>query len=365
MKFVIISELFFPALGGQEVRYAELIPYLTRKGHEVVVLTIDHLGVGDSREMFKGARVIRCFRDAEYLVKGTGKGRTLRSIFGFTISLLKHWRTIQEADVVLFNKWPILPQLVFGRLVPGGCVDWCEIRRGFVWSLLYASMARSTCRHIGVSDEIIAYLGDKQKVISNRLCTVLSGVTPNNYRRSVGERIQKQVLFFGRMAEHKDPAILLRVFLTLCPPNTGCRLVMAGTGELLGALKAEADGANNVIFTGRISDEEKVRLLGQSALLVLPSKREGFPRVIAEASAAGTPTLTVDHPMNGGARVVNQYGLGWVCSATEMALAEAISKYSDVTSREWVTVSKNCLRMTDEHFDWEKVSDKLISFLKS
>ena len=167
------------------------------------------------------------------------------------------------------------------------------------------------------------------------------------------------------MAEHKDPAILLRVFLTLCPPNTGCRLVMAGTGELLGALKAEADGANNVIFTGRISDEEKVRLLGQSALLVLPSKREGFPRVIAEASAAGTPTLTVDHPMNGGARVVNQYGLGWVCSATEMALAEAISKYSDVTSREWVTVSKNCLRMTDEHFDWEKVSDKLISFLKS
>lgn len=51
------------------------------------------------------------------------------------------------------------------------------------------------------------------------------------------------------------------------------------------------DGLNNVIAHGWVSKEEKVRLLQESSLLILPSTYEGQPMVALEALACGTPVL--------------------------------------------------------------------------
>ena len=48
---------------------------------------------------------------------------------------------------------------------------------------------------------------------------------------------------------------------------------------------AAADGERPATLGGLVSDAEKVALLKKAVLLVLPSRREGFPRVIAEAAA--------------------------------------------------------------------------------
>lgn len=345
-----------------EIFYSEIIPFLAARGAEVTVLTIAHREGLAAEETFAGARVIRTCVDANYLARGTGQGRSLRSIVAFTVSLLKQWKLLRSADAVIFNIWPILPQLVLGRLTSRGTVQWCEVRQGFPWPVINFLVARCAPLHIGMSDAVVNYLRTRHHIAPQNSSAILSGLSFSLYQLDF-PRQDKQVLFFGRLSEHKNPHRLLSAFRKNFPPESGYRLVLAGGGDLLESMRREAKGISNIVVTGRISDEEKIRYLRESALLVLPSEREGFPRAIAEAAASGTPTVTVDLPMNGGAAVVRQYGLGWVCPLSEDALAEAVREYADSGTAQWKETSARCVQVARDHFDWEKVTDRLLAFL--
>ena len=51
------------------------------------------------------------------------------------------------------------------------------------------------------------------------------------------------------------------------------------------------EGSSNIVAHGWVSKEEKVKLLQESSLLLLPSAYEGQPMVALEALACGTPVL--------------------------------------------------------------------------
>lgn len=53
---------------------------------------------------------------------------------------------------------------------------------------------------------------------------------------------------------------------------------------------------NNVIFTGKLSHEELLRLLCKADLFVMTSYQEGFPTVACEASVAGIPVIVSNRP---------------------------------------------------------------------
>jgi len=90
-------------------------------------------------------------------------------------------------------------------------------------------------------------------------------------------------------------------------PDT--RLVICGTGELLGELQAAARSAGverHVTFAGLIDNASVARYCGAADLFVLPSLLEALPTVAVEALASGTPVVSADNP--GGLELADLFG---------------------------------------------------------
>lgn len=90
-------------------------------------------------------------------------------------------------------------------------------------------------------------------------------------------------LMVGRQVASKRTDIAVDAFNEL-----GLRLKIAGAGEEVSKLKSRAKG--NIEFLGRVSDEERDRLMAGAKAFVFPPE-EDFGMTPLEAMAAGTPVI--------------------------------------------------------------------------
>lgn len=99
----------------------------------------------------------------------------------------------------------------------------------------------------------------------------------------------------GRLSPEKDQATLLRALAE--PRLAACRLVVVGDGPERQRLEALAAGLGlgaRVAFTGALADP--LPAIARAALLINPSRYEGFGNVLVEALACGTPVVATDCP---------------------------------------------------------------------
>ncbi|HET8680901.1 MAG TPA: glycosyltransferase family 4 protein [Micromonosporaceae bacterium] len=103
--------------------------------------------------------------------------------------------------------------------------------------------------------------------------------------------------FLGRFTEpRKGFAVLLRAFAGLAPARPGLRMLVAGPGgteEALADLPAPL--RERVVLLGRVSEEDKARMLRSVDLYVAPNTGgESFGMILTEAMAAGAPVVASD-----------------------------------------------------------------------
>ena len=98
------------------------------------------------------------------------------------------------------------------------------------------------------------------------------------------EKISNQILLLGRDDEVKGHDFAFNIMNEL--QRRGSDVVLHCTGR-----EEVPEGSKNIIAHGWVSNEEKVKLLQESSLLLLPSSYEGQPMVALEAIACGTPVL--------------------------------------------------------------------------
>jgi glycosyltransferase involved in cell wall biosynthesis len=166
-------------------------------------------------------------------------------------------------------------------------------------------------------------------------------------------------VYLGRVTEHKNLPFLIAAFELLKQRGYPHGLKIAGSGPCLDQIRRQASASaysSSIAVLGRVSDEEKIRLLASSEVLALPSRREGFPRVLAEAMASGLPTVTPDYPGNGTATLVGEYGCGEVCGDSPEDMALKI----ELVLASWKSYSQIALERSKE-LDWGSVLPRIES----
>jgi phosphatidylinositol alpha-mannosyltransferase len=128
------------------------------------------------------------------------------------------------------------------------------------------------------------FYGGRYRIVPNGVD--LSAARPAPGRR--GERLE--LLFVGRAEERKGLPVLLRAFEALRGAGVDARLTIAGaTEDEVSPLLLDAEGVG---VAGRVSEDDKWRLLGAADLLCAPSLGgESFGMVLTEAFASGTPVV--------------------------------------------------------------------------
>jgi len=173
--------------------------------------------------------------------------------------------------------------------------DYALVRRQAVWA------ARQCMFHIAISEtvrkEIAIFAGE-----SERLRVIPDGVDSSVFTlpHDLSKPRKKQILFVGVIRPVKGVDVLLKTLRLLADKGRDERLVLVGENfypayrreyERMRQLASDLGLADRVNFVGKKPLNELVQLMQESAVLVLPSRKESLGVVLVEALACGTPVV--------------------------------------------------------------------------
>jgi len=263
-------------------------------------------------------------------------------------------------DLLVYNQWP----LVHIALAPAcarksALLDWCEVRHGFPYQFVQRLLPRMARMNMAVSPFVQKHIS---KVSGCTVDYIPSGLHSRYYRsRPRSER--HSILYLGRITAHKNLPLLISAFEILKQKDYPGKLLIAGSGDALNALKecaAESTATKCIEILGLVSDETKINLLASAEILAISSRREGFPRVMAEAMASGLPIATVDYPENGTADMVRHYSCGAVSEPSAHQLADTILSILG----SWESYSTNATARAPE-LDWDNLTPRIEAIAES
>ena len=194
-------------------------------------------------------------------------------------------------------------------------------------------------------------LQKKYKKLGIKSVVIPSGVDTKLFFPSAKSNIEGDfVLYVGRFEQEKDPNTILEA----AKINNNIKFIMIGEGCLEKQLRKKA--TSNVEFIKAIPHSEIPKYIVAARALILPSLREGFPLVLLEAMACGTPVITT--PVGGIKDFITNNENGILIEiGNPKQLANAIEKVlTDIKLKE--KLIKKGLE-TASKYSWEEVAKKV------
>lgn len=318
LRILVVSQSFWPNVGGAEIMVRRLAAEWTRLGNDVTVLTTD-LQPGanmqtrlPAAETLEGFRIVRLhYRRARWL-GALNYVRQLRSWLRahraefdiVYVSMLKH------AAYAVVGSGRMLSTPVVLRAEGGGAsgdIAWQVTARGgqrignrckFANALVAPSKAvHRELLHAG-------YNPDKTHLLENAV-----SIPPEDWsdkrraeaRQSLNLPDGPTVIYTGRLHPDKCLDDLLTALSKARISDQPVYGLIVGDGpdrERLQALCWNLKIADRVRFTGQVDDVQPYLLA--SDVFVLPSRNEGLSVALLEAMAAGVPSVASDIAANHG-----------------------------------------------------------------
>ena len=231
------------------------------------------------------------------------------------------------------------------------------------WLLTYEAWRVITCSRFMAAQvgEYFATPADNVDVVPNGIHVHHNPFASDDervaYRRRFVADDQPLVFYVGRLVYEKGLHVLLDAWPHVLAELPRARLLIAGTGGMLGALKQRAWDmgiAQQVIFAGFVADEDRDRLYRVADVAAFPSIYEPFGIVALEAMSARCPVVVSE--TGGLQEVVTIYETGLTVHPNDSAsLAWGILhtlQHPELSERR----AGSALREVCESYSWARVA---------
>jgi glycosyltransferase involved in cell wall biosynthesis len=379
VKIVQISPFFLPRerlegedkkkfefFGGAETLVYNFSKSLIKKGHEVIIYTINYEENKFDKANFEGIEVryfpkIKLWKAALSLQLLSNIIRDRKSVFhGVHVG---HPLTLFSALICR----------LFGK--PFYCTH-VGTRKFFPFAILTSKISSKIIIPTPFSDEFFKSFGSGGNTL-----VIPHGIDLERYNPSQGDKVLRGnltreedfiILFVGRLRWHKGIDYLIRSFNILKEFQDNVHLCIVGDGEERERLEdlVEKRGFNDYIhFLGYVPSSSLPSIYAESDLFILPSitsddrghsypETEAFGIVLLEAMASGVPVIASE--VGGVPYVVDDGITGYLVEEKDYVdLARRILfliRNTEVKEH----MSRNAIRKMNRIYDWDKISEKYL-----
>ncbi len=352
MRLVALNwrELANPAAGGAEVLIDRLLTGFSERGHDVTLVCggpgserrykVVKAGGTYSQYLLAPVICVVSLRDVDVLIDAENGVPFFSPLWrrGPSICLVNHVHTDQWE-----TRFP-KPLAAIFRTVESRIMPVVYRNRDFV------AISQSTAHYL----EEIGIDSSRIHIIEPGIDVPVDGDWP--------KLEEPQFLSLSRMVPHKRIDLLLRAWEIASAKIPG-RLILAGDGPELTRVRRLASVIPRVEVVGRVTDEEKTRLLGESWALISASHHEGWGLSVLEAAAMGTTTLAVDAPGIRDAIVDGVTGILVRTDNEELDLALADSWVTLANDKALLERLGTAARKRSAEFGWQRTIDAWLDLI--
>jgi glycosyltransferase involved in cell wall biosynthesis len=329
VRILVLYDCLYPwTVGGAERWYRHVALALAAEGHDVVYATRRQWERGQAPEL-EGVRVsVVCPRMELY----TGSGRRRMSealVFGAGTfwHLLRHGR---RYDVVHTASFPYFSLLAAAAARPLGryrlVVDWHELWTRAYWLEYLGGLGgrfgwavqRLTLRVRQTAFCFARVTAGRLREAGIDEVTVLEGQWEGSREAQRPLPAEDVVVFAGRLIREKRAAALGPALTWARESVPELRAEVYGDGPDRPAVEAAAVSEPALELQGFVDAERLDAALARALCLVLPSRREGYGKIVIEAARLGVPSVVVDDPDSAAVELVED-GVNGVLAASASA----------------------------------------------
>jgi glycosyltransferase involved in cell wall biosynthesis len=366
MRVAFLTNVVYPFVtGGAEKRIYEIGTRLADKGHDITIYG-RHFWDGPKETNHEGMTLYAVAPETELYVDNR---RSITEAIDFATRAMPKLRrhlSQDKHDIVVATVFPYFPVLTakltgLGTDIPI-VTTWHEVW-GEYWNDYLGKLApfgkiieQITARIpqfpiavSGVTAGKLADIGPERSAIN----VIPNGIDTSQIRTAPLPEEEYDILFAGRLIEHKNVDLLLEAFDEIAKDNN-VTLGIIGDGPEKTSLKNRCSSlthSQRVDFIGFLDEYEEV--LGHmraAEIFVSPSTREGFGITFVEAMAADCTVIAADHPDSAANEVID--GAGFLVDPTVESLTETLDATLSGDRPSIDPVERA------QRYDWDTVADQ-------
>jgi phosphatidyl-myo-inositol alpha-mannosyltransferase len=383
MRIGIVTEYYYPTLGGIQEHVHHFARQARRVGHDVRILTPevrDRLAsVGGAAPSATAAR--RLDQDLDESRQVIRIGVSVPVLSGGSIArvsmgadLSARMREIMRAERfdVLHVHSPLMPTLPLLALRSSDALNVGTFHSAFDHSFVMGLLRRPLQRYldrlhaaVGVSETALAGVG---RYFRAPWSVIPNGVDVASFasgrRRPEFDDGRLNVLHVGRFDPRNGVDRVVRAWLEVRRRGTDARLIVVGDGPLRQRYEAMVPAAlrADAHFVGFVPADERSSYYASGDLLLCPATGGTFGIIALEAMAAGCPVVAADTP---GFRNVVRNGVDGLLVDVSAAADPGSRSLADAANRLLLDESARrrlveAGRRTAAAFDWREITARVL-----